>query len=94
MNSEEARKIIADCLTHKYGEISHIQKHDPPEWFGDGWMVSFETPAPAAGEMPVIRVAFFRNEMGKPTLAKEMVVRNSDGKYPPWRSIARALDPD
>ena len=39
--------------------------------------------------MPVVRVAFFRNENGKAVLAKEFVVRSADGKYPSWRSIDR-----
>ena len=39
--------------------------------------------------MPVVLGAFFRNENGKAVLAKEHVVRDADGKYPAWRSIAR-----
>ena len=37
--------------------------------------------------MQVVRVAFFHNENGKAMLAKEFVVRDADGNYPPWRSI-------
>ena len=89
MSNEEIHGIIIDFLKRKHGEILRIQKHDAPEWFGDGWLVSFEVPKRTGEEMPVIRVAFFRNEEGKPVLAKEIVVRDADGRHPPWRSIAQ-----
>ena len=41
--------------------------------------------------MPVVRVAFFRNENGKAVLAKEFVARDADGSYPPWRPIERGF---
>jgi hypothetical protein len=84
MSNQEIHGIIIDSLKRTHGEILRIQKHDAPEWFGDGWLVSFEVPKRAG---PIIRVAFFRNEEGKPVLANEIVVRDADGKYPPWRHL-------
>jgi hypothetical protein len=89
MSNQEIHGIIIDSLKRKHSEILRIQKHDAPEWFGDGWLVSFEVPKHTGEEMPVIRVAFFRNEEGKPVLAKEIVVRDADGRYPPWRPVAQ-----
>ena len=84
MSIEEIHGIIVDLLRRKHGEIFGIQKHDVPEWFGDGWLVSFEVPKPGE-KAPIVLAAFFRNESGKPMLAKEVVVRDAEGKYPPWR---------
>jgi hypothetical protein len=94
MRSEEIHSVIIDCLRRKHGEIMRVQKHDAPEWFGDGLMVSFELPKRAGEKMPVTCVAFFRNEEGKPALAKEIVVRDADGNYASWSSIARDGLPD
>ena len=88
MRNEEIHSIIIDCLRRKHGEILRIQKHDAPEWFGDGRLVSFEVPKQASELMPIVRLAFFRNENGKAVLAKELVVRDADGNYPPWRSLS------
>jgi hypothetical protein len=86
---EDVRRSIDDSLKRKHGNIVRIQSHDAPEWFGNGWLVSFEIPKRAGELMPVVLGAFFRNENGKALLAKELVVRDADGKYPAWRSIAR-----
>ena len=53
--------------------IVRIQTHDAPDWFGDGWLVSFEVPKRASEEMSIIRAAFFRNDNGKPVLAKDIL---------------------
>jgi hypothetical protein len=83
----ELRKSIDESLKRKHGNIVRLQSHDVPEWFGDGWWVSFEVPKRAGELMPVVRVAFFRNENSKAVLVKELVVRDADGSYPSWRSI-------
>ena len=84
---DEVRRSIDESLKRKHGNIVRLQSHDAPEWFGDGWLVSFEVPKRPGELMPVVRVAFFRNENGKAVLAKELVVRDADGNYPSWRSI-------
>jgi hypothetical protein len=84
---DDVRKSIEESLRRKHGNIVRLQSHDAPEWFGDGWLVSFELPKRAGELTQVVRVAFFRNENGKPMLAKELVVRDADGNYPPWRSL-------
>ena len=84
---DEVRRSIDESLKRKHGNIVRLQSHDAPEWFGNGWLVSSEVPKRAGELMPVVRVAFFRNENGNAVLAKELVVRNADGKYPAWRSI-------
>jgi hypothetical protein len=86
---DDVRKSIDESLKRTHGNIVRLQSHDTPEWFGNGWLVSFELPKRTGEKMPVIRVAFFRNEEGKPVLAKEIVVRDADGRYSPWRSIAQ-----
>jgi hypothetical protein len=86
---DEVRRSIDESLKRKHGNIVRLQSHDAPEWFGNGWMVSFEVPKRAGELMPVVRVAFFRNDNGNAVLAKEFVVRNADGHYPRWRSIAQ-----
>jgi hypothetical protein len=89
MDEQEIRKIIQERLTRVYGKIVRIQRHDAPEWFGDGWLVSFELPARNSGQMPVTRVAFFRNENGTPALARDIVVKDGRGKYPDvsWKPL-------
>jgi hypothetical protein len=94
MSNEEIHSTIIDYLKGKHGEITRIQNHDAPEWFGDGWMISFEVRKGTGEKMPVTRVAYFRDEEGKPVLAKEFAVRDADGNYPPWRSIAGGGLPD
>jgi hypothetical protein len=86
---DEVRRSIDESLKRKHGNIVRLQSHDAPEWFGNGWLVSFEAPKPTGELMSVLRVAFFHNQNGKAVLAKELVVRDADGKYPAWRSIAR-----
>ena len=83
----DVRRSIDESLKRKHGNIVRLQSHDAPEWFGDGWLVSFEVPNRAGELMPVVRVAFFRNENGNAVLAQESVVRNADGSYPSWRSF-------
>jgi hypothetical protein len=83
----EVRRNVEESLKRKHGDIVRLQTHDAPEWFGDGWLVSFEVRKQAGELMPVVRVAFFRSENGKAVLAKEFVVRNADGSYPSWRSV-------
>jgi hypothetical protein len=93
---DEVRRSINESLKRKHGNIVRLQSHDAPEWFGESWLVSFEVPNRAGELMPVMRVAFFRNENGKAVLAKELVVRDADGNYPPWRSLndlASRFDP-
>ena len=85
--ADEILRSIEESLKRKHGDIIRLKSHDTPEWFGHGWLVSFEAPKRAGELMPVVRVAFFRNENGKAVLAKEFVVRNADGSYPSWRSI-------
>jgi len=84
---DEFRKSIDESLKTKHGKIVRLQGHDAPEWFGEGWLVSFEVPTRTDELMPVVRVAFFRNENGNAVLAQEFVVRNADGSYPSWRSF-------
>jgi hypothetical protein len=84
---DDVRRSIEESLKRKHGDIIRLQSHDVPEWFGDGWLVSFEIPKRTDELMPVVRVAFFRNENGKAVLAKEFVVRDAEGNYPSWRSI-------
>jgi hypothetical protein len=45
--------------------------------------------------MPVVRIAFVRNENGKAALVKEFVAKNADGSYPlhGGLSIRRASRP-
>jgi len=85
--ADEIRRSIEESLKRKHGDIIRLQSHDAPEWFGNGWLVSFEAPKRAGELMPVVRVAFFRNDNGKALLAKEFVARDADGRYPSWRSI-------
>jgi hypothetical protein len=87
--SDDVRKSIDESLKRKHGNIVRPQSHDAPEWFGGGWLVSFEVPKRPGELMSVVRVAFFRNENGKAVLAKEFVVRDADGNYPSWRPINR-----
>ena len=84
---DEVRRSIDESLKRKHGNIVQLQSHDAPEWFGGGWLVSFEVPNRAGELMSVVRVAFFRNENGNAVLVKEFVARNADGSYPSWRSI-------
>jgi hypothetical protein len=89
MDDQEILKIIQERLTRVYGKVVRIQRHDAPEWFGDGWLVSFELPTRNSDQMPVTRVAFFRNENGTPELARDIVVKDGNGKYPDlsWKSL-------
>ena len=84
---DDVRRSIEESLKRKHGNIVQLQSHDVPEWFGKGWLVSFENLKRTDELMAVVRVAFFRNENGKAVLAKEFVVRDADGNYPSWRSI-------
>ena len=84
---DEVRRSIDESLKRKHGNIVRLQSHDAPEWFGSGWLVSFEVPNRAGELMSVVRVTFFRNENGNAVLVKEFVARNADGSYPSWRSI-------
>ena len=81
MGDEEIRKSIQERLKKEHGDINRIQNREAPDWFGDGWLVSFEAPRHASEEMPIIRAAFFRNDNGKPVLAKDIVVRDGYGNY-------------
>jgi hypothetical protein len=81
MDNEEIEQHIRERLKEKHGDIVRIQSHDAPDWFGNGWLVSFEVPRRASEEMSIIRAAFFRNDDGKPALAKDFVVRDSHGNY-------------
>lgn len=74
-------KSIQERLKKEHGDIIRIQSHEAPDWFGDGWLVSFEVPKHASEAMPIIRAAFFRNDNGKPVLAKDIVVRDGYGNY-------------
>jgi hypothetical protein len=84
---DDVRRSIDESLKRKHGNIVRLQSHDAPEWLGNGWLVSFEVPKRTDELMPVVRVAFFRNENGNAVLAREFVVRNADGSYPSWRSF-------
>ena len=84
---DHVRRSIEESLKRKHGNIVRLQSHDVPEWFGDGWLVSFEIPKRTDELMPVVRLAFFRKENGKAVLTKEIVVKDADGNYPPWRSL-------
>jgi hypothetical protein len=84
---DEVRTSIDESLRRKHGNIVRLQSHDAPEWFGNGWLVSFEVLNQAGELMPVVRVAFFRNENGKAVPAKDFVVRDANGSYPSWKSI-------
>jgi hypothetical protein len=91
MDNEEIESKIREILHSRHGTILFPQKHHLPEWFGEGWFVSFEISKRPDEKMPVIRAAFFRNENGRPMLAREFVVRDADGNYPAWRSIAEII---
>jgi hypothetical protein len=80
--ADEIRRSIEESLKRKHGNIIRLQSHDAPDWFGNGWLVSFEVPKRAGELMPVVRVAFFRNENGNAVLAQEFVVRNLTGAIP------------
>jgi hypothetical protein len=84
---DHVRRSIDESLRSKHGNFVRLQSHDAPEWFGDGWLVSFEITKQTDELMPVVRVAFFRNDNGKALLAKEFVARDADGRYPSCRSI-------
>ena len=86
---DDVRKSIEESLKRKHGNIVRLQSHDAPEWFGNGWLVSFEVPKQAGELMPVVRVAFFRNENSNAVLAKELVVRDADGNYRSWRPVGQ-----
>jgi hypothetical protein len=49
MDDEEIDKRIWEHLKKEHGNIVRIQSHDAPDWFGDGWLVSFEVPRRASG---------------------------------------------
>ena len=44
---DDVRRSIDESLKRKHGNIVRLQSHDAPEWFGDGWLVSFEIPKQA-----------------------------------------------
>ena len=81
MDDIEIQKSIQERLKSEHGDVVRMQSHDAPDWFGDGWLVSFEVPKRASEEMPIIRAAFFRNDNGKPVLAKDILVRDAHGNY-------------
>jgi len=39
IDEQEILKIIQERLTRIYGKVVRIQRHDAPEWFGEGWLV-------------------------------------------------------
>ena len=84
---DEVRRIIDEGLRRKHGNIVRLQGHDAPEWFGKGWLVSFELPKRAIDRTPLVFAAFFREENGRPVLAKEMVIREVKGDYPQWKPL-------
>jgi hypothetical protein len=88
MDDQEIYKFIQERLARIYDKIVGIQRHDAPEWFGDGWLVSFELPRRNSDQTPVTRVAFFHNENGTPKLARDIVVKDGNGKYPAWRPLS------
>ena len=42
MGDEEIHKSIRERLKKEHRDINRIQSHEAPDWFGDGWLVSFE----------------------------------------------------
>jgi hypothetical protein len=92
---DEIYKAILDTLSARHGRILSPQKHDAPESFGKGWLVSFELPSVSQEGKPVIRAALFRDENGRPMLAREFVVRDADGNYPKWNPLSswRSIKP-
>jgi hypothetical protein len=46
-------------------------------------------PTRDSDKMPVTRVAFFRNDNGTPELARDIVVKDGNGKYPDvsWKPL-------
>jgi hypothetical protein len=81
-------KVILDTLSARHGRVLSPQKHDLPDWLGKGWLVSFELPSARQERMPVIRAALFRDENGRPILAREFVVKDADGNYPKWKPLS------
>jgi hypothetical protein len=81
MDDEEIDKSIRERLMKEHGEIVRIQRHEAPDWFGNGCLVSFEVPKSASEEVPIVRAAFFRNDNGNPVLAKDILVKDSTGNY-------------
>ena len=85
---DDVRKSIHESLQRKYGNIVRLQSHDVPEWLGNVWLVSFELHgAPQEGKR-VVRAALFNDESGGPVLAREIVIRDADENYPPWKPLA------
>ena len=85
---DEIRSSIDESLKRKHGKIVGLQVHNVPEWFGKGWLVSFELPEPTSAKTSVIGATLFHDENGKPVLAREFVVKDADGNYPQWKSLA------
>ena len=59
MGDEEIHKSIQERLKKEHGDINRIQNHEAPDWFGDGWLVSFEVPRHASEEMPIVSRRLF-----------------------------------
>ena len=80
---DHVRRSIDESLKRKHGNIVRFQSHDAPEWFGNGWFVSFEAPKRTDELMPVVRVAFFRKENGKAVLAWILLLARTRGALSP-----------
>ena len=91
---DENFKAMLNALIGRHGPVLSPRKHDAPELLGQGWLVSFELPKSKAEKMPVVRAAFFRDENSRPVLAREFIVRDGEGNYPAWRSIAETISED
>jgi hypothetical protein len=86
--NDEIYKAILETLSARHGRVLSPQKHDLPEWLGKGWLVSFELPGIQPEGTPAIRAALFHDENGRPMLAREIVVRDTDGNYPKWKPLS------
>jgi hypothetical protein len=56
MDDIEIQKSIQERLKSEHGDVVRMKSHDAPDWFGDGWLVSFEVP-PSHGHLAVGRAA-------------------------------------
>jgi hypothetical protein len=91
MENEEIHKAIRERLKSEHGDIVRVHSQNAPKWFGDGWLVSYEVPKRPSEKTPIIRATFFRNEDGKPVLAKEIIVRDGYGNYAETLWTPRAM---